>query len=44
LNIDTRITTIGHIQREGNTCAYDRFLSTDQAAEIIKEVLNAKET
>jgi len=26
LNIDTRITTLGHIQREGIPCAYDRFL------------------
>ncbi|KAG4096843.1 phosphofructokinase-domain-containing protein [Neocallimastix lanati (nom. inval.)] len=43
LNIDTRITTLGHIQREGIPCAYDRFLATVQAAEIIKEVLNAKE-
>ncbi|OUM69299.1 hypothetical protein PIROE2DRAFT_38393 [Piromyces sp. E2] len=43
LNIDTRITTLGHIQREGIPCAYDRFLATVQAAEIVKEVLNSKE-
>ncbi|ORY59356.1 PFK-domain-containing protein [Neocallimastix californiae] len=43
LKIDTRITTLGHIQREGIPCAFDRFLATVQAAEIIKEVLNAKE-
>jgi len=43
LNIDTRITTLGHIQREGVPCAFDRFLATVQAAEVIKEILNAKE-
>jgi len=43
LGIDTRITTLGHIQREGIPCAYDRFLATVQAAEIITDVLNAKE-
>jgi len=42
LNIDTRITTLGHIQREGIPCAFDRFLATVQAAEIIKEVMDSK--
>ena len=30
LRLDTRITTLGHVQRGGNACAYDRMLSTLQ--------------
>jgi len=41
LKLDTRITTLGHVQRGGNACAYDRQLSTLQGAEAVKAVLEA---
>lgn len=41
LGLDTRITTLGHVQRGGNACAYDRQLSTLQGAEAVKAVLEA---
>ena len=42
LKLDTRITTLGHVQRGGNACAYDRMLSTLQGVEAVKAVLDAK--
>ncbi|CBX99830.1 similar to 6-phosphofructokinase alpha subunit [Plenodomus lingam JN3] len=39
--LDTRITTLGHVQRGGTPCAYDRMLSTLQGAEAVKAVLEA---
>lgn len=41
LGLDTRITTLGHVQRGGNPCAYDRQLSTLQGAEAVQAVLDA---
>lgn len=41
LGLDTRITTLGHVQRGGNACAYDRQLSTLQGTEAVKAVLEA---
>ena len=41
LKLDTRITTLGHVQRGGNACAYDRMLSTLQGVEAIQAVLDA---
>lgn len=41
LRLDTRITTLGHVQRGGTACAYDRMLSTLQGAEAVKAVLEA---
>jgi len=41
LGLDTRITTLGHVQRGGNACAYDRSLSTLQGAEAVDAVLDA---
>ena len=41
LKLDTRITTLGHVQRGGNACAYDRMLSTLQGVEAVKAVLEA---
>lgn len=41
LGLDTRITTLGHVQRGGTACAYDRMLSTLQGAEAVKAVLDA---
>lgn len=41
LGLDTRITTLGHVQRGGTACAYDRMLSTLQGAEAVNAVLEA---
>ena len=41
LALDTRITTLGHVQRGGTACAYDRMLSTLQGVEAVKAVLDA---
>ncbi|KAL8902579.1 MAG: hypothetical protein Q9207_004580 [Kuettlingeria erythrocarpa] len=41
LHLDTRITTLGHVQRGGSPCAYDRYLSTLQGVEAVKAVLDA---
>lgn len=41
LGLDTRITTLGHVQRGGNACAYDRILSTLQGVEAVEAVLDA---
>ncbi|MCJ1415736.1 6-phosphofructokinase, alpha subunit [Xylographa parallela] len=41
LGLDTRITTLGHLQRGGEPCAYDRMLSTLQGVEAVHAVLDA---
>lgn len=41
LHLDTRVTTLGHVQRGGNACAYDRMLSTLQGVEAVEAVLDA---
>jgi len=41
LNLDTRITTLGHVQRGGTAVAYDRMLGTLQGVEAVKAVLEA---
>ncbi|KAI9663339.1 MAG: 6-phosphofructokinase, alpha subunit [Alyxoria varia] len=41
LKLDTRITTLGHVQRGGTACAYDRMLSTLQGVEAVDAVLTA---
>lgn len=41
IGLDTRITTLGHVQRGGPPCAYDRMLSTLQGVEAVKAVLEA---
>ena len=41
LKLDTRITTLGHVQRGGQPCAYDRQLSTLQGVEAVRAVLEA---
>ncbi|KAE8146513.1 phosphofructokinase 2 [Aspergillus avenaceus] len=40
LALDTRITVLGHIQRGGAPCAYDRWLSTLQGIQAVKSVLS----
>ncbi|KAL9096690.1 MAG: hypothetical protein Q9165_001178 [Trypethelium subeluteriae] len=42
LGLDTRITTLGHVQRGGNACAYDRILSTLQGVEAVNAVLESE--
>ncbi len=41
LNLDTRITTLGHTQRGGAACAYDRSLASLQGVEAVNAVLEA---
>lgn len=41
LKLDTRITTLGHVQRGGTAVAYDRMLATLQGVEAVKAVLEA---
>ncbi|OZJ03459.1 hypothetical protein BZG36_02750 [Bifiguratus adelaidae] len=42
LGLDTRVTTLGHVQRGGAPAAYDRNLGTIQGVEAIEAVLRAK--
>ncbi|KAF2281585.1 6-phosphofructokinase [Westerdykella ornata] len=37
--LDTRVTTLGHVQRGGTPCAYDRMLATLQGVDAVKAVL-----
>lgn len=41
LGLDTRITTLGHVQRGGQAVAYDRILATLQGVEAVKALLEA---
>ncbi|PHH63991.1 hypothetical protein CDD81_5096 [Ophiocordyceps australis] len=41
LGLDTRITTLGHVQRGGTAVAYDRSLATLQGVEAVRAVLDA---
>ncbi|KAE8155187.1 phosphofructokinase 1 [Aspergillus avenaceus] len=42
LGLDTRVTVLGHTQRGGAACAYDRSLSTLQGVEAVRAVLDMK--
>ncbi|KKK23138.1 hypothetical protein P175DRAFT_0502535 [Aspergillus ochraceoroseus IBT 24754] len=42
LGLDTRVTVLGHTQRGGPACAYDRWLSTLQGVEAVRAVLDMK--
>lgn len=44
LKLDTRVTVLGHTQRGGAACAYDRTLATLQGIEAVKAVLDASPT
>ncbi|KAF2745181.1 6-phosphofructokinase [Sporormia fimetaria CBS 119925] len=37
--LDTRVTTLGHVQRGGTPCSYDRMLSTLQGVDAVRAVL-----
>jgi len=41
LGLDTRITTLGHTQRGGVPCAFDRYLATVQGVEAVKAILES---
>lgn len=41
LNLDTRATILGHTQRGGPACIYDRWLSTLQGVYAVKTILEA---
>ncbi|CAI4714614.1 CFF_collapsed_G0043550.mRNA.1.CDS.1 [Saccharomyces cerevisiae] len=41
LGLDTRITTLGHVQRGGTAVAYDRILATLQGLEAVNAVLES---
>lgn len=41
LGLDTRITTLGHVQRGGTAVAYDRILATLQGVEAVNAVLDS---
>lgn len=41
LGLDTRITTLGHVQRGGTAVAFDRILSTLQGVEAVNAVLES---
>ncbi|CAG8433262.1 4144_t:CDS:10 [Diversispora eburnea] len=41
IGLDTRVTTLGHIQRGGRPCAYDRNLATIQGVEAVNAILQA---
>lgn len=42
LGLDTRVTTLGHTQRGGRPCAYDRILASLQGCEAVEALLAAK--
>ncbi|QRV75111.1 6-phosphofructokinase [Ceratobasidium sp. AG-Ba] len=41
LGLDTRVTTLGHTQRGGRPCAFDRILPTLQGVEAVDALLEA---
>ncbi|KAI8804154.1 phosphofructokinase-domain-containing protein [Cladochytrium replicatum] len=41
LGLDTRVTTLGHVQRGGSPAAYDRYLATVQGVEAVEAVLRS---
>ncbi|KAH9481412.1 ATP-dependent 6-phosphofructokinase [Psilocybe cubensis] len=42
LGLDTRVTTLGHTQRGGRPCAFDRILPTVQGVEAVEALLEAE--
>ncbi|KAF9267703.1 6-phosphofructokinase [Marasmius fiardii PR-910] len=41
LGLDTRVTTLGHTQRGGRPCAFDRILPTLQGLEAVQALMEA---
>jgi 6-phosphofructokinase 1 len=44
IKLDTRVTVLGHTQRGGQACFYDRWLATVQGVEAVNAVLDATPT
>lgn len=44
LELDCRVTTLGHVQRGGTTSAFDRFLATLQGVESVRALLEPHES
>ena len=42
LGLDTRVTNLGHVQRGGQTCAFDRYLGTLQGYKAVDQILKAE--
>lgn len=42
LGLDTRITTLGHVQRGGTAVAHDRWLATIQGVDAVRAILEMK--
>ncbi|KAI9104107.1 phosphofructokinase-domain-containing protein [Phlyctochytrium arcticum] len=42
LGLDTRVTCLGHVQRGGTPCAFDRYLATVQGVKAVEAVLESK--
>lgn len=41
IGLDTRVTTLGHVQRGGTAVAFDRFLATLQGVEAVRAALES---
>jgi 6-phosphofructokinase len=41
LGLDTRVTTLGHVQRGGTPCALDRVLGTLQGVEAVEAIIKS---
>ncbi|KAI8064680.1 6-phosphofructokinase [Gongronella butleri] len=41
LGLDTRVTILGHVQRGGSPCAFDRILATQQSVAAVEAVLQS---
>lgn len=41
LNVEARVTVLGHVQRGGLTSSFDRYLGTIQGADAVKAVLES---
>ncbi|KAG5459935.1 MAG: phosphofructokinase domain-containing protein, partial [Olpidium bornovanus] len=44
MGLDTRVTTLGHVQRGGTPCFFDRYLATVQGVQAVEAVLSATPT
>ena len=44
LNLDTRVTTLGHVQRGGTPSAFDRVLGTLQGVKAVEVAITAKKS
>lgn len=40
--VDTKVTILGHVQRGGNPCAYDRLLATEMGNKAVGLIINGE--